>query len=213
MPQTSSTESCWSWRQTVYVMHVDESGDLQQLKRAKIRYLYLSLPGCPSLSAVGIFPFILPFFLLRDFSLISRWWRSRRGRSRRGSSKSRRGPLCGRLGGAVGIHCRGSRAEWVAASAGQIKAAVSYNMIQLQFIMSNEAKEATPQQCRPFDDRILDDDYMETGKKCPVYTKLYVHISTDTLVDSRPFPPTMYTDSPQNQPPRRSHTPARVMTA
>jgi len=27
-------------------MHVDESRDLQQLKRAKIRYLYLSLPGC-----------------------------------------------------------------------------------------------------------------------------------------------------------------------
>ena len=36
-------------------MHVDESGDLQQLKRTKTRYLYLSLPGCPSPSAVGIF--------------------------------------------------------------------------------------------------------------------------------------------------------------
>ena len=39
-------------------------------------------------------------------------------------------------------------------------------MIQLQFIMSNKAEEATPQQRRPFDNRILDDDYMETGRKC-----------------------------------------------
>ena len=63
-------------------MHVDEieSGDLQQLKQAKICYLYLSLPGCPSPSAVSIFPFVLlPLFLLRDFFSFSRWWRSRRG--------------------------------------------------------------------------------------------------------------------------------------
>ena len=167
-------------------MQVGESGDLQQLKRAKIRYLYLSLPGCPSLSAVGIFPFILPFFLLRDFSLISRWWRSRRGRSRRGSSKSRRGPLCGRLGGAVGIHCRGSRAEWVAASAGQIKAAVSY-MIQLQFIMSNEAEEATPQHCRPFDDRILD-DYMWQSRVENVHYSASVKNELTVLIKSLGLP-------------------------
>ena len=72
---------------------------------------------------------------------------------------------------------------------GNLKAAVLYNTIQLQFIMSNETEEVqTPQQHCPFDDRILDDDYLESGKKLPVYTKLYVHISTETLVDSRPLP-------------------------
>ena len=68
-----------------------------------------------------------------------------------------------------------------------LKAAVSY-MIQLQFIRATRLKKQLHNSVV-----LLTRGYWMTiiwkpVRKVPVYTKLYVHISTDTLVDSRPFP-------------------------
>jgi len=98
-------------------MHVDESGDLQQLKRAKIRYLVPKFTWVPFPFCCGHLPFHPPPFLpLEGLKLHQQVVEVEEGEVQEGEVEE--GPLCGRLGGAVGMCHRGGRDERVAASAG-----------------------------------------------------------------------------------------------